>query len=302
MREGAWINAKTGDYVWIDDHARWLRRNPDQAAQLGLPEDIIAELGEIGWDITPLAERVIVLFKAMDAGFIRARGHGAYVTFEFSIPWADAVRGARRFMMENFGPSMACRFNSLTTNQTIEFHYGRYAERLGEADLSFLLPPWKRPRFRPPVPRPFLVSNIAGDGWICWSLPGDLEAHALVDLIRGALPQEGGWLALADGRTWKVTPDTPPMTRVDGCEALTGFEICTDCGWPRIGDIAPCKCYSGGGCQTCFMPVFWPAPTHEHVHLDGRVLYVPHVAAYAHRCVPWAQVQVRDLPDLLSRV
>lgn len=124
MREGAWINAKTGDYVWVDDHARWLRRNPDQAARLGLPADVLVELGQIGWDLTPLAERVIALHKAMEAGFIRARGHGAYVTFEFTIPWDQAVRGAWRFMSENCGPTMTCRFNSLNTNQTIEFLYG----------------------------------------------------------------------------------------------------------------------------------------------------------------------------------
>lgn len=301
MREGAWINAKTGDYVWIDDHARWLRRNPDQAAQLGFPGDVLKELGEIGWDITPLAERVIVLYKAMDGGFIRARGHGAYITFEFTIPWADAVHGAQRFMAENLGPSMTCRFNSLTTNRTIEFTYGHVADRLGEADLTFLLPRWQRPRVPPLVRRPFLVADVPGEGWICWPLPEDLDARALVDLVRGHVPDKGGWLAI-DSRTWWVTPTTPPLVSVEGIEALRRFQICANCGWPRIGDIAPCKCYSGGSCQTCFMPIFWPTPMHEHVHLDGRVLYVAHVAAYGHRCVPWAQVQVRELPDLLSRV
>jgi len=301
MREGAWINAKTGDYVWIDDHARWLRRNPDLAAQLGLPSDVLKELDEIGWDITPLAERVIVLYKAMESGLIRARGHGSYVTFEFTIPWEQAVRGAQRFMSDNCGPAMTCRFNNLDTNQTVEFTYGRHAERLGDPDLSFLLPPWKRPRLRPPVPRPFLVSNIAEEGWICWSLPGELEAHALVDLVRGHVPDKGGWLAV-DSRTWWVTPTTPPLVSVESIEALRQFQICPDCGWPRIGDIAPCKCYSGGSCQTCFLPLHWPVPMREIVNLDGRVLHVPHFAAYGHRCVPWAQVQVRDLPDLLSRV
>ncbi len=301
MREGAWINAKTGDYCWIDDHARWLRRNPKQAAQLGLPDDVIAELGEIGWDITPLAERIIVLHKAMNAGFIRARGHGSYVTFEFTILWEAAIRGARRFMAENFGASMTCRFNSLDTNKTIEFLYGHYSDRLGDADLSFLLPPWKRPRVPSPVRRPFLVAEVPGEGWVCWPLPDDHGPKVLVDLIRGHVPEAGGWLALADGRCWKVSPSTPPLSRVDDDEALRRFEICPDCGWPRIGTVAPCQCFSRSRCATCDMPTFWPVPTHEHVHLDGRVLHVPHFAAYAHKCVPWAQVKVHDLPDPLGR-
>ena len=25
MKEGAWINATTGDYRWLDEHARWLQ-------------------------------------------------------------------------------------------------------------------------------------------------------------------------------------------------------------------------------------------------------------------------------------
>jgi hypothetical protein len=54
LREGAWINSKTGDYGWVDDHARWLRRNPSEAAGLGLPDDLCVELGQIGWDFTPL--------------------------------------------------------------------------------------------------------------------------------------------------------------------------------------------------------------------------------------------------------
>lgn len=300
MREGAWINSLTGDYCWVDDHARWLRRSPSEAAGLGLPDDVIAELGEIGWDITPLAERVIVLHKAMEAGFIRARGHGAYVTFEFSIPWERAVRGALRFMTENFGPSMTCRFNSLSTNQTIQFLYGPRAERLKGLDLSFLLPPWQRLRLRPPVPRPFLVPDTIGEGWICWSLPRDLGAHALVDLIRTALPKEG-WLALADGRTWRLTPDTPPITPVNDREALRRFEICPDCGWPRIGSIAPCQCHSQNQSCHCGIPVHWPTPLSEHVLLDGQVLHVPHVAGYGHRCVPWPQVIQSDLQGLLSR-
>lgn len=300
MREGAWINAKTGEYVWVDDHARWLRRNPDQAAKLGLPAEVIAELGEIGWDLTPLAERVIVLYKAMEAGLIRARGHGVYLTLEHTIPWDQAVRGAQRFMSENCGPLMTCRFNSLNKNRTIEFLYGHYSTRLGETNLGFLKPHTQRAQPRPPLPPPFLLSNITSEGWICWALPTELKPQALVDLIRDLLPLEGGWLALSDGRTWKLTPNTPPIRRVDDVEALRRFEKCPDCGWPRVGTIAPCQCLSRQSCCTCGIPVFWPTPRMKHVCLDGRVVLVPHKLIYSHCCVPWPSVILSDVQSLLG--
>jgi hypothetical protein len=55
---------------------------PERCCRLGLPADLIAELGEIGWDLTPLTERVIVLHKAMDGGFIGVRGQSPVVAME----------------------------------------------------------------------------------------------------------------------------------------------------------------------------------------------------------------------------
>lgn len=300
MKEGAWINSITGRYGWVDEHARWIRR-PGNAEDLGLPEEVIEALGQLPWDLTPFAERTIVLYQVMEAGFIRARGHGSHVTFEFTVPWMQAVHGAQRFMQENFGPSMTARFSDLGTGGTIEFLYGRYADRLRESDLSFLLPRWLRPRIPPPVPRPFLVAEVPSEGWICWPLPDDPDVRTLVDLIRGHVPEKGGWLALADGRTWKVSPSTPPLQRVDEEDVLRRFEVCPDCGWPRMGTVAPCQCHLRSRCSTCDMPMSWPIPMHEHIHLDGSVLHVPHFVGYAHKCVLWAQVRVCDLTDFLDR-
>ena len=299
LRESAWINATTGAYRWIDDHARWIQR-PGNAADLGLPDEVVEELGRIPWDFNGSRRETILRF-AMDSGLIRARGHGASTTFEFTIPWEQAVRGARKFMSENFGPNMQCRFNCLSTGQSIEIYYGRIQDRLDQEDLSFLLPPWQRPRTRPPVERPFLVAEVPGEGWRCWPLPADLDVHGLVDLVRGHVPEGGGWMALTDGRTWKITPSTPPLISVGACDDLRPYEICPDCGWPRKSNTAPCQCRLRTKCPLCQMPTFWPVPMHDHVHLDGTVTYVPHFVAYAHKCLPWPAVKVLDLQDLLGR-
>jgi len=301
MKEGAWINVSNRDYRWIDEHAQWLQR-PGNAASLGLEDDIIEALGRVPWDFNGSGRRTILL-TAMDHGLIRVRGHGASVTFEFTVPWAQAVRGALRFMDENLGPSMQCRFSNLLTGQSVEFGFGRVRDRLEQEDLSFLLPPWQRAQTHPPVPRPFLVADLSGKGteWLCWPLPGEMHARGLVALVRRHVPEGGGWLALADGRTWKVTPSTPPLLAVDGQEALRPFDICPDCGWPHAEPHAPCQCKSGAPCPLCRMPSFWPTPMHDHVQLDGSMTYVPHVAGYAHTCVPWSRVKVLGLQNLLGR-
>lgn len=142
MKEGAWINVTTGDYRWLDEHARWLQR-PGNAASLGLDDDVIEELGRAPWDFNGPGRRTILL-TAMNQGLIRARGHGASITFEVTVPWEEAVRGALRFMDENLGPAMQCRFNNLLTGQSVEFSFGRVRDRLEQRDLNFLQPPWPK--------------------------------------------------------------------------------------------------------------------------------------------------------------
>jgi hypothetical protein len=301
LREGAWINATTGAYKWIDDHARWAQR-PGNAASLGVPDDVIEELGRIPWDFNGSGRKAIILL-AMGQGLIRVRGHGSWTTFEFTIPWEQAIRGALRLMDETFGPAMTCRFNSLSSGQSLEFQFGRVRERLAQDDLRFLLPAWQRLQTHPPVPRPFLVADLTGKGaeWACWPLPGDLDTKGLIALIRGHVPAGGGWLALADGRTWKVTPATPPLLPVDNDEALSRFQICPDCGWPHAEPHAPCQCRPRTPCRLCQMPIFWPIPGYDTVHLDGTVLHVAHFVAYAHKCIAWPRVRVLGLQDLRGR-
>lgn len=76
MKEGFWGNYETGIWFQIDEHEMWLRRG-DNAARLGIPEDIIAEFQHY-------ADRETLLpFVYSHAPVMRWRCHVESVTFEF---------------------------------------------------------------------------------------------------------------------------------------------------------------------------------------------------------------------------
>ena len=80
MKDGYWINYKTGKEFVIDEHERWLRRKGN-ARKLGLPKLVIEAFGEF----EPARDRnKLLLFVLKHAPVMRVRGHGANVTFEYS--------------------------------------------------------------------------------------------------------------------------------------------------------------------------------------------------------------------------
>jgi hypothetical protein len=75
----------------------------------------------------------------MNAGFIRMRGHGAVVTFEFTIPLETAIQALAPFMVQHFGPMTGCRFNDLHTGRSFGATYeevGRLLENTRGVDLA----------------------------------------------------------------------------------------------------------------------------------------------------------------------
>ena len=121
MNEGAWINAHTGAWNWITEHASWIQ-NLENARSLGMTEAVHAELAAIPRDFNGPGRREI-LRVAMDAGFIRVRGHGEYVTFEFTLPPSVAIRAALPFMALNFGALTGCVFTNLTVGTSLGLSY-----------------------------------------------------------------------------------------------------------------------------------------------------------------------------------
>lgn len=257
----------------------------------------------VHWDFNGPGRRAI-LELAMDHGLIRSRGHGPVdVTFECTMDLQEAIRGIAPFMAATLGPLSAVKVNQIRSGECIAFIYGEGRKLIEAGDITALLPPWKRPTMTVPVSRPFLLLNgvnVVGE-WTCWPLPVHLDTHGLVALLRKHVPEGSGWLALGDGRSWKLEPNTPPLTPLLDLNPELADRACPDCGWPTTSKGASCKCRSLSACRVCSLPIFWPTPGRDHVNLQGNSLYVTVHAASAHRCVHWPSVRVLPFDDLTRR-
>ncbi|MBF0501968.1 MAG: hypothetical protein HQM09_17650 [Candidatus Riflebacteria bacterium] len=80
-RDGYWINADTGHFEQIDDHAEYLVVH-DNAVRIGLGQEHEKLIRRFDWDLS----RFIILTIAMEAGLIRVRGHEDRITCEFTLP------------------------------------------------------------------------------------------------------------------------------------------------------------------------------------------------------------------------
>lgn len=285
----------------MDEHARWIQRDVNAQA-VGLPAEARAAIQAITWDFNGRGRRAI-LALAMEHGLIRTRGHGpGEVTFEFTLPTDTALRASFAFMKRTLGPMTRVKANNLRTGESLAFTFGEALPVLESGDLAFLRPGWLRPTQPPPVERPFLLLELeeAGAGWHAWSLPQGSTPQHLLGVLRAHAPRGTGWLALEDGRTWRISPTAPPLQPL-GEVRPSHAQTCPDCGWPTLGASTPCQCQNRMACRVCGLPRFWPIPGRDIVTLDGQVLHVPLVAGFGHRCVHWPSIHMLPFDDLLRR-
>lgn len=134
MREGAWINAKTGRYEWITEHADWIKL-PQNAAKIGLPESTLRAISEITNDYSGPRRETILRLVMDEGGLIRVRGHRTHITFEFTVPMKESLRSCTNFLREVAGPLSLLRFNNLSTSETAEFFYKDFDEWTKQHDF-----------------------------------------------------------------------------------------------------------------------------------------------------------------------
>jgi len=148
MKKGAWIEAETGNWHWIDDHADWIRR-PECGRRAGLPEEVVLRLAAMPRRYRSGAERNAILIAAMsEGGLVRFRGHGAWVTFETTLPLEVVIPAVTRFMATICGPLTWVRFNQLPDGPYVGVTYQDLGRALEAGDL-FCLAASERPRSRP---------------------------------------------------------------------------------------------------------------------------------------------------------
>lgn len=136
MKEGTWINARTGEYWWVDEHSRFAMRPADQDV-MGLPNYVREQIAGMNPSGSG-PDREAILLTVMKAGYIRFRGHGPQLTCEF---WGDTYRNlwaSFEFLQKMAGPYSHCIINNLKTKEQISLPFQELEQRMKEDEASVL--------------------------------------------------------------------------------------------------------------------------------------------------------------------
>ena len=128
LRQGAWINAHNGKWAFIPEHADWAK-GEGNLESLGLPTSVWETIRNIPNDYGR-ENRKNILLAVMAAGGIRMRGHGDVVVFEFTVDAKAALPACRGVLTQIAGDLTWCRFNNLSTSETVEVFYADFISTL----------------------------------------------------------------------------------------------------------------------------------------------------------------------------
>ena len=134
LRQGAWINSADGRFAFIDEHANWAKRLGNLES-LGFPVSIWEAIRDIPNDYGG-QNRESILRTVMAAGGIRMRGHGVVVVFEFTCDSKLALPACRDVLRQIAGDLTLCRFNNLSTNETVEVLHADYVAQKQDPSQS----------------------------------------------------------------------------------------------------------------------------------------------------------------------
>jgi hypothetical protein len=136
LRKGAWINASTGEWSFIDEHADWAQR-PSNLMSIGLPDTVREAVRGIENDFIG-ENRKRILLTVMAAGGIRLRGHGDWVAIEFTCDTTSALLACRDVLAKLAGECTLCRFANPRKREVLEVFYGDYVQHV-ERDPGWIL-------------------------------------------------------------------------------------------------------------------------------------------------------------------
>jgi len=139
VREGYWVNLRTGQWFEIDDHAAWVRRF-DCACRAGLSDEAARRIGAMPYRHLDGPERHAILYAAMACGLVRIRGHVDHVTLESTFPLQELLPALAAFMARHFGPFTVVKLNRLPHGPFVAHPYQAIAAALERGDLAPLLP------------------------------------------------------------------------------------------------------------------------------------------------------------------
>lgn len=141
--EGYWVN-RSGKFKQIDEHAQWIL-NPKNAKSLGLGKDFIDEVK----DLVHSTDREKILLTAMHEDLIRVRGHGSFITFEFTMDTRNALKAIETFLEKEYlaGPNSTLMFNNLRTHETVEITYDEFQNAMMDDEWKAVLRVAKKMKF-----------------------------------------------------------------------------------------------------------------------------------------------------------
>lgn len=176
MKEGAWINSRTGQFAWITEHASWIQDRKN-AESVGLNDVAYNKLKDLKWDFDGNG-RAEILAIAMNAGLIRMRGHGAYWTFEFTAPTSTALWSCLSFLNDFAGPYTTCRFNNLRTHEQTAMSYQEFKAHMTEDEPEKVL------RLATALPRTDRTKHFGSELLVAKSIrPNDRFVNTILYLI-----------------------------------------------------------------------------------------------------------------------
>jgi hypothetical protein len=136
MKEGAWINTRSGKFWWVQEHCMFAK-DPKSQDEMGLPPKVREEIAPFTCDFNG-PDRENVLLHVMRAGYIRFRGHGSQYTFEFWGPSVDNLWACYMFAKEYAGPFTYIVINNLKSKETVSMTFQEFEKRMQEDERSVL--------------------------------------------------------------------------------------------------------------------------------------------------------------------
>jgi len=136
MKEGYWINYRTGKEFAVDEHERWLRRKGN-ARKLGVPKKVVEAFGEF----EPARDRdKFLLFVLRRAPVMRVRGHGGQVSFEYASRSRRAPMDAVWLWgLGNAGPFTALYIVNFATGEKTSILWKDFEDAMEEGGVDAVM-------------------------------------------------------------------------------------------------------------------------------------------------------------------
>jgi len=127
MREGYWINYRTGKVFIVNEHEQWLRKKGN-AKKLGLRANVVRAFDEF----EPGRDRdKFLLFVMQNAPVMRVRGHGNYVSFEYaSRSRRDPIDAIWSWAEDNAGPFTELFIVNFATREKTTMYFKDFEEAM----------------------------------------------------------------------------------------------------------------------------------------------------------------------------